>query len=284
MLIGPTNINDYKLLTRIYKHSTPQFKDRVNSFIENNRKRKYDILLKNKNDITKLGDKLVVALYLCVNTDQLINIIFSKVVRFIGLSGGITQNELLVNLSNEMLITLKYILKNNNLILENKFSNEEINIINEVKNILDLEGDLPFESKYNLGNLILELILDEFNYIFGRNKIIENNNTYVYIYIKHEYLNILTGSIFNNIKLPMISVPKEWVYEKNSKNSVLITKIGGYYLDQFNELSRNNNIIIQNSFNKFDSILNEDQINSVNFLNSRAFEINKEMLYYVVNE
>ena len=61
-------------------------------------------------------------------------------------------------------------------------------------------------------------------------------------------------------------------------------EIGGYYLDQFNELSKNNNIIRQHVYNKFDSILSVDQIKSINFLNKIPFEINKDILDTIVKE
>jgi hypothetical protein len=60
--------------------------------------------------------------------------------------------------------------------------------------------------------------------------------------------------------------------------------MGGYYLDQFNELSKNNTIIRQNSFNKFESKVSEHQINTINFLNRKAFNINKDMLSFVIDE
>ena len=90
-----SNVTDFKLLTRIYKHSTPQFINRIQIFIENNKKNNYTNYLDNKDNISKLGDHLVLALFLTIESNQLVNIIFSKVVRLIGLSGGITQNELL---------------------------------------------------------------------------------------------------------------------------------------------------------------------------------------------
>ena len=259
-----SNVADYKLLTRIYKHSTPQFKKRIQVFIENNKKNNYNSYFKDKENISKLGDHLALALFLTIDTDQLVNIIFSKVVRLIGLSGGITQNELLANLSEEMFIVFKYNVSDNNLL--NKLAREEYSLVNDITNKLN---EFPLESRYKFGDLLLELILDEFNYIFTKNSIIEDKEHRIYISIKPEYLAILTGSIFNPIKLPMITKPKEWTYEllDNSNRIKKMKKIGGYYLDQFNELSKNNNIIRQHVYNKFDSILSVDQIKSINFLN-----------------
>ena len=130
------SISDYKLLTRIFKHSKGDFTQKVITFIENNKKRNYALYDKNKNDISKMGENLALALFIAIKSDQLINIIFSKVIRIIGLSGGITQNELLGNLSEEMLILLKYNLKKNNKILEN-LSEQEVNIIKDIEDKLD---------------------------------------------------------------------------------------------------------------------------------------------------
>ncbi|OSX56101.1 hypothetical protein POSPLADRAFT_1087357, partial [Postia placenta MAD-698-R-SB12] len=276
-----SSLNDFKLLTRIYKHSTPQFRDRIHIFIENNRKRNYEAYLKNKNDISKLDQQLALVLFISIDTDQLINMLFSKVVRFIGLSGGITQNELLGNLSEEMLILLKYNIKKNNKFLEN-LSEQEINIIKDIEEKLDV---LPHETKYKFGSLLLELILDEFDYIFTKNSIFEKNEHYIYISIKPNYLAILTSSIFNPIKIPMIAKPKLWEYNISSESkNIEITKLGGYYLDQYNELSKNNQVIRQHPYNKFNSVISEDQIKCINFLNNIPFKINKDMLNIIIKE
>lgn len=275
------NLIDYKLLTKIYKHSTPQFKDRIKVYIDNNKKRNYQNFFINKDNIAKLGDQLSLALLISIDIDQLVNIVFSKVVRLIGLSGGITQNELLVSLSNEMLITFNYNIKNNFKNLKDKLSEIEREIVLDTHEKIN---DIPFESKYQFGDFLLELLLEEFEYIFEKQNLYENNEHYIYISIKQQYLAVLTSSIFNPIRLPMIVKPKNWEYLEYENKKIIVTQIGGYYLDQFNELSKNNDIIRKNSTNKFDSILSKDQINTVNFLNKRSFVINKDLLDYIINE
>ena len=71
------NIEDYKLLTRIYKHSTPQFIERIQTFVNNNKLKNYETYFKNKENISKLGDNIALALFISINTDQLVNIIFN---------------------------------------------------------------------------------------------------------------------------------------------------------------------------------------------------------------
>jgi DNA-directed RNA polymerase len=111
---------------------------------------------------------------------------------------------------------------------------------------------------------------------------------------------VLAGSIFNPIRLPMVSKPKKWTYSTNltagsegsegsegtegREGEIKIESKGGYFLDEFNELSSNNNIIRQNTFNKFDSLISSPQIDSINFLNSRAFEINEDVLKVLIND
>ena len=42
-----TNLTDYKLLSRIFKHSTPNFINKVESFINNNKIKGFNLYLKN---------------------------------------------------------------------------------------------------------------------------------------------------------------------------------------------------------------------------------------------
>lgn len=53
---------------------------------------------------------------------------------------------------------------------------------------------------------------------------------------------------------------------------------GGDYLDEFNELSNGHAILHQNNFNKNESLISKNQIDSINFVNSRAFQINEKGL------
>jgi hypothetical protein len=192
-------VADYKLLTKLFKHSSPNFITRIKHFVEKYKLRNYEIFAKYKDDLSKLGDHLALALFIVIDYNLLVNIIFSKVVRLIGLTGGITQTDLLNAMCDEMLITFKYNMKNVNLNDEDK----EI-----VDYIADKLHELPLESKYKFADLLLEFIFDEFDYIFDKYSVYKHNMHYIYITIKPEYLAILTSSIFNPIKLPMIVEPK----------------------------------------------------------------------------
>ena len=106
------NLTDYKLLTRIFKHSTPAFNSRVEAFINNNKIREFELFNKSKDSNTQYGNHLGLALFLLIRQDQLISIIFSKIIRIIGMSGGISQTDFISNLSKELFIVLKYNFKN----------------------------------------------------------------------------------------------------------------------------------------------------------------------------
>ena len=59
----------------------------------------------------------------------LTNLILSKVVRLVGLSGGIKQTDLLATISEELFITLKYSILNTDK-LEKKLPHKDLEIIN----------------------------------------------------------------------------------------------------------------------------------------------------------
>ena len=55
-------------------------------------------------------------------------------------------------------------------------------------------------------------------------------------------------------------------------------------LGEFNDLNKNNDLIRSNPYMRESSIVSSGQINTVNFLNSIPFEINKTMLNYLLQE
>ena len=182
-----------------------------------------------------------------------------------------------------MLIVFKYNLKKIDDSTLNNYNQEEQEIIMLIKNKFN---ELPIETKYKFGDLLLELILDEFKYIFTKKSIFNKNEHHIYISITPEYLAILTGSIFNPVRLPMINPPKDWLckIDKETNKVAKITQVGGYYFDEYNELNKNNKLIRDNNYNKFESLISGEQINTINFLNSKAFEVNKDTLNFIVKE
>lgn len=273
------NLSDYKLLTRIFKHSTPGFRSRVEAFINNNKKREFELYNKKKEDMTEYGNQVALALFLLIKPDQLISIIFSKIIRLIGMSGGIKQTDFIANLSKELIITLKY----------NFSKKENLDKLEELEkavvvNICKKLETITVDSKFQFGILILEFIMSEFDYIFVKHNIFENKENHIFLNIKQEYLAVLAGSVFNPLRLPMVAKPKEWKYSIPFDGGLQLENTGGYYIDEFNELSSSNTIVRQNTFNKYDSIISNHQIETINFLNSREFEINQEVLSVLMND
>ena len=267
------NLIDFKLLTRIFKHSTPAFASRVEAFINNNKKRNFEKYFNDKENIGDFGSHVALALFLLIKPEQLMSIIFSKIIRIIGMSGGIKQTDFLTSLIKELISTLSHnYCKDENLA---HLSLIELEVVNSICSRLD---SITVESRFQFGILIMEFIFSEFDYMFVKHTVTENKENHIYLNVKPEYLAVLQGSIFNPIRLPMVAKPKEWQYKDGGSYQ------GGYYLDEFNELSSNNKIIRQNTFNKFDSIISVEQVEAINFLNSRAFEINQEVLNLLITE
>jgi hypothetical protein len=267
------NINtdkaNFKLIQRIYKHSTPNFINRIN-IILNNYMKKYK---ENKDDMSKEGENLSLALFLVIKGEELTNILFSKVIKLIAAySDGITQTQLISDLAFEMIIIFK--VNSSSSAIEGKsFSEKEIEIIRNVRTRI-INGVISTDNKFTFGHLLYKLLLDEFNYIFKVVNTTENKETRTYVTINKEYINILSSSLFNPIKLPMICCPKLW--SENEK--------GAYLLEQFNDLNKNNSLIRQNVYNKDNSIASDIQVNTVNYLNSIPFNINKNMLNLLLRE
>ena len=89
------SINNYKLLSRIYRHSTPNFNNRIEGIIRQHLNRNLELYYKNINDYGKLGDNLALALFLVIDVKDISNILFSKVIKIIGSNHGIKQTQLI---------------------------------------------------------------------------------------------------------------------------------------------------------------------------------------------
>lgn len=70
----------------------------------------------------------------------------------------------------------------------------------------------------------------------------------------------------------MGSLPKEW--DENTK--------GGYLFSDYNELSKNTEIVKSNPYLKKVSEISKDKIETVNYLSRIPFVINKSMLNYLI--
>jgi hypothetical protein len=59
---------------------------------------------------------------------------------------------------------------------------------------------------------------------------------------------------------------------------------GGYIHELYNELVNSKGLVHQELGSQFRSVIGEDQINAVNYLNAQKFEINGEMLDFLLAE
>jgi hypothetical protein len=104
-----------------------------------------------------------------------------------------------------------------------------------LKIIFSKLDNITVENKFQFGFLILEFVMSEFDYMFNKHNIYDNNEQTIILTIKQEYLAVLSASVFNPIRLPMVSKPKEWTFSQNYDGSIQLENVGGYLLDEFNE-------------------------------------------------
>ena len=85
----------------------------------------------------------------------------------------------------------------------------------------------------------------------------------------------------------MVSVPKTWKFKEVWPNNGEVDKVvinGGYYTHKMRKLINKGSLIRQNSKNKDKSMVDEKQINCINYLNKQKYRINKEILSFLLNE
>ena len=99
------------------------------------------------------------------------------------MSGGIKQTDFLNELSTELLITLKYNLNKEEYL--NKISSIEKEV---VLDIYSKFNNIPIESKFQFGQLIMELIMSEFDYMFIKHNIVEFKENHIFLNIKRNII------------------------------------------------------------------------------------------------
>lgn len=229
------NVN-YKLLVRIFKHSTPAFHSRVEAFINNNKKREFENYNQNKEKLNEYGNQVCLALFLLIKKDELISILLSKISRFVGISCGIKQTELIAVLSKELIILLKYNSSKEDNLPSSLFGQRKKLTQTEqgvVLSICEKLNSITVDSKFQFGILIMDFIMSEFDYIFDKHtNYEENKENHIIINIKKEYLAVLAGAVFYPIRIPMVTKPKKWGYKipNNSIDGIQLFNTGGYFL------------------------------------------------------
>lgn len=96
------------------------------------------------------------------------------------------------------------------------------------------------------------------------------------IVIKKEFTVFLTNFAFNPLRLPMVHSPNKWTLDDE--------RSGGYLHSLYNELVNSKGLVHQEVGSSLKSKIGVDQINAVNYLNGQQFEINEDMLDFLVKE
>lgn len=94
--------------------------------------------------------------------------------------------------------------------------------------------------------------------------------------IKPDFDQFMTNFAFNPMRLPMLHKPNDGFL--NSESS------GGYLHYLYNELVNSKGLVHQEQGTNVQSVIGNDQINAVNYLNAQEFVINEEMLMFLLKE
>ena len=78
--------------------------------------------------------------------------------------------------------------------------------------------------------------------------------TFIYYKLDENFLMFLSKTVYNPIRLPMVCPPKIWegIKDENT-DSLRITNIGDYLLDEFNNFGKNTSLVRENTYNKINS-------------------------------
>jgi len=137
------------------------------------------------------------------------------------------------------------------------------------------------------GHTFITMIADSFDNIIVKEKRVEDGQSFIYYRLDPQFQTFLARKAYNPIRLPMLSRPNNWTLAEGERNGTYnIENIGGYLLDEYNEFSDNRNIIRNNKLNKNKDIseISSYQVKTINYLNSQVFEVNKNMLEFVLEE
>jgi hypothetical protein len=105
--LNTDNIN-YNLVYKIYSHSSPNLINKIDRFISNEKIKNYKNYFEVKENLNNHEYILLLGLFLLIDSNELSNIMFAKVIRLIGVNGYIKRSDIITGLSSELLIKIKY--------------------------------------------------------------------------------------------------------------------------------------------------------------------------------
>ena len=185
--------------------------------------------------------------------------------------GEITQDKLVLNLGESLIRRAPKILPKGVLDSNKKWNDEEKTKIKDYYKFLVEE--ITEETKGAVGNNLFELILDKVDIIQRKDTFIFNNKKHIRIIINPEYFQLLYDNLSNPLRLPLLSKPKEI---NNIKDNIFLTS-------RYNKII-NNNLIHFNKKNTEKSIIYDNQIATINYLNNQNFKINNNILKLLLKE
>ena len=213
--------------------------------------------------------KLLLAIYL-LGADNVASIVFSNLVRISGSGGGAEEMNIIHLISEAIFIHMKH---------QKKFATPA------PKEVMDLwesnrENILisSIMDRIEVGQTLLDICLQCCHELFEKNsKVISRTEKESWVVIKKEFLVYLSNFVFNPIRLPMLHQPNDWSVEETEPK-------GGYLHKFYNELVNSEGLVHQPHDARYQSVVSEDQIKAVNYLNCQKFEIHGDMLDYLLKE
>nr|QWO71435.1 RNA polymerase [Termitomyces sp. DKA64] len=142
--------------------------------------------------------------------------------------------------------------------------------------IQNLIVNVSLETKYTIGNSILDLILETVDIFEVSGPIFSKGKYNKFIKIRKEYFDFLNHELAHTKRLPMVVKPLDWNY-KDLENK------GGFISNEYKNII-NSNLIHYNYRNSGKNIISEVQTNTINYLNNQLFKINKDVLTFLLKE
>lgn len=202
---------------------------------------------------------------------------------------------------------------------------DKINCGIDIKNYYETEVlNMSVEEKANVGNTILDIILDQSDMLKSQASIDrETKHKNIYISIEPSYIDNLIKICASPQVLPMVSRPYDWEIKTNiienknengngninengivndsdngdneienknvrNQNQKYVKNIsytkGGYYTIELKRAISKLDFIKQNFKNRIDSLADTYQVNCINYLNKQKYRVNKKMLSLLLHE
>jgi hypothetical protein len=155
-----------------------------------------------------------------------------------------------------------------------KILEDLLKFINKEK-IVELFNNVSEKDKFEIGDTILRIILDNTEILSSELKTI-NNNKEVLISINEDYIKKLNISCINVTQLPMLIKPNE-----PDETGKYLPYINGEISHIYNTFDT----IVKNKYDIRDQVKNQYAlVDSINYLNNTPFSINEDILNFITEE